>query len=331
MKQDTCPKRAGRFINPHTQEDKRTLLDVVRWKSGRYGSRKPEMPVPEGFSFPLPELNFEHSKPSAVWINHSTYLIKIGGLHILTDPIWSTRCSPVNFAGPKRQHPPGLKLEELPKIDFVLISHDHYDHLDKKTVHALIKRFPDIKWLVPTGVKRWFERQKVTAVEECGWWDEAELSFPQMKLKITAVPAQHFSGRTGRDRNHTLWTGWVVEFHPEGTSAKTLYFVGDTGYNAQDFKAIGKRWAKIDLSLIPIGSYLPYRFMAPVHVDPQDSVRIHKEVNSVLSLGMHWKTFPSLSDEPAAQPPYDLWRALNTQNVDPSTFLAIEPGYEINW
>ncbi len=323
-------KMRKKFVNPHNQE-KRTLIDVLRWKTGRYGSQKPEMVAPLDFSFPIPNRTFDEAHPSAVWINHSTFLIKAAGLHILTDPIWSTRCSPVKFAGPKREHHPAMKLEDLPKIDIVLISHDHYDHLDKATVHALNRRFPKIKWFVPTGVRRWFERQRISSVFECGWWDEAELDFTRVKLKATAVPAQHFSGRTGRDLNTTLWAGWVVEFEPQDGMPKKLYFAGDTGYNAHDFKTIGQRFPKIDLSLIPIGSYLPYKFMAPVHVDPQDAVRIHCDVSSRFSLGMHWKTFPSLSDEPAHQPPYDLWRALNAQNVDPSNFLAIEPGHAINW
>jgi N-acyl-phosphatidylethanolamine-hydrolysing phospholipase D len=319
-----------RYTNPHVKDTKRTLLDVIRWKMGYFGDRVPEHPAPQDFSFPLPEHTFDERAPSVTWINHSTFLIEIDGLHILTDPIWSQRCSPLPFLGPKRRHLPPVKLEELPKIDLVLISHDHYDHLDKKTVRALHRLNPNTLWLVPRGVKSWFERAKIYAVHECSWWDEVELAFGQIQLRATAVPAQHFSGRSASALNSTLWAGWVVEFTRASGAQKNLYFVGDTGYNPYDFKEIGQRWPSIDLSLIPIGCYLPRAFMAPVHVEPQDAVRIHCDVNSKLSLGMHWKTF-HLSDEPMHQPPYDLLRALQAQKIDSATFLAIKPGYALNW
>jgi N-acyl-phosphatidylethanolamine-hydrolysing phospholipase D len=153
-----------------------------------------------------------------------------------------------------------------------------------------------------------------------GWWEETELNFPRLKLKATGVPAQHFSGRSAVGINPTLWLGWVVEFTRSSGEQKRLYFVGDTGYNRYDFKAIGARWKTVDLSLIPIGSYSPRKFMKSVHVEPEDAVRIHVDVRSKLSVGIHWKTF-NLSDEPMQQPPYDLFCALEKQKIDPRLSL----------
>ncbi len=228
--------------------------------------------------------------------------------------------------GPKRTHPPGISLSGLPKIDIVLISHNHYDHLDKRTVLALSRLFPHIAWFVPKGVKQWFDRLGISPVYELSWWEERELSIP---IKLTAVPAQHFSGRSSFGHNSSLWMGWVLESEHAGTQKK-CYFVGDTGYNPFDFASIGERFGPIDLALVPIGTYRPRAFMRDVHVDPTESVRIHMDVGSLLSIGMHWKTF-CLSDEPMDRPPYDLFHALQQAGVDPSQFLVLDPGEEVNW
>lgn len=255
-------------------------------------------------------------------------------MHILTDPIWSERCSPFRFIGPKRTHPPGIALSGLPKIDVVLISHNHYDHLDKKTVLSLSRLFPHIAWFVPRGVKQWFDRLGISPVYELGWWEERELYCDRsqsvnMPLKLTAVPAQHFSGRSSLGHNSSLWVGWVIESDPNGTKKK-CYFVGDTGYNPFDFVSIGVHFGPIDLSLIPIGTYRPRAFMRDVHIDPKESVRIHKDVGSLLSIGMHWKTF-CLSDEPLDRPPYDLYLAMQEAGMDFSKFLVLDPGEKVNW
>jgi N-acyl-phosphatidylethanolamine-hydrolysing phospholipase D len=313
-----------RFINPHQKQIRRTLWDLVLWRSGVYNDIEPTPPRPEGFIYPNPFYQADQSQPCVTWLNHSSFLVQVAGVAILTDPIWSERCSPLSFFGPKRRHSVPLSVKELPRIDYVLISHNHYDHLDIKSVLQLFARFPEICWLVPTGVKSWFLRRGIKNVIELGWWEEVNLS---EGIKATCVPAQHFSGRSGRDLNTTLWCGWVFEAEK---AKKRFYFVGDTGYNPHDFKEIGKRWTTMDLSLIPIGSYVPRRFMSPVHIEPRDAVRIHQEVGSHLSIAMHWKTF-RLSDEPMLQPPYDLFLAMQEQGLDPQKFLAPEPGDLFNW
>lgn len=308
------------YHNPHQRDDRRSLFDFILWKVGYYDDPVPPPLIPESFVYPLPQ-ELDLTQPTALWINHSTFLIEVGGVRFLTDPIWSERCSPLPGVGPIRRHPPSYRLEELPPIHYVLISHDHYDHLDKPTVKKLAQMFPKIVWLVPTGVKKWFTTWGICNVSECGWWEKRD--FPG--LVATCVPAQHFSGRRGFDTNWTLWGGWVIE-----VAGKRFYFVGDTGYNSHDFKKIGEKWEFMDLSLIPIGSYSPRAFMSPVHIDPVDAVKIHQAVHSVKSIAMHWNTF-HLSDEPRKQPPYDLFLALKAAGIDPLAFLAIDPGYVVNW
>lgn len=314
-----------RFNNPYITNIRRRLFHYILWKVGYYDDLVMDIEAPKDFMYPIDNKEVKNDLPKAMWINHSTFLISINGLNILTDPVWSERCSPLTFIGPKRRHRPSKELEALPAIDIVLISHNHYDHLNKKTVKRLHKRFSNILWLVPLGLKKWFNRLGIENVIERGWWEEEVFDLKENKIKATAVPTQHFSGRHLFDANKTLWVGWVVEINN-----KRLYFVGDTGYNPYDFKQIGESFSSMDLSLIPIGTYVPRKFMSPVHVEPKNAVRIHKEVNSKLSIGMHWKTF-NLSDEPFHQPPFDLLKALEKEEIDPLSFVALEPGREINW
>ena len=330
---DAFRRRGKRFVNPHLDNARRSLVDITLWQLGFYNDRRLPKEAPKGFKYPNSKRKAKKTTPQVTWINHCTFLVEVDGLRVLTDPIWSDRCSPFDFLGPKRRHKPALKMKTLPAIDLVLISHDHYDHLDKKTVHALNERFPTITWVVPLGVKKWFEKQGLKHVVELAWWESSSLSFLShlnLELKITAVPSQHFSGRGVFDKNRTLWAGYVVEFKRKKKRLKRLYFVGDTGYNRRDFKAIGKKFGEMDLSLIPIGTYVPHKFMDPVHIDPKKAVSIHREVKSRLSVGMHWKTF-RLSGEDLDQPPYDLFCMLEKKEIDPKTFRVLNPGQTINW
>ncbi len=329
-------KKGSRFINPHCRDIKRGLFAFLLWQIGFYNDRASFKKVPKTFDYPNPKEAIDLSEPTLCWINHSGFLVQAGGIHLLTDPIWSRRCSPFSRFGPIRRHQPGLKIEELPPIDLVLISHNHYDHLDRKTVKKLVDQHPATRWIVPIGLGKWMEKQGVRRVIELPWWQSAPLDFCDEKKKhptltVTAVPAQHFSRRTFFDRDKTLWAGYVVDWKgAQKKEDKRLYFAGDTGYNECDFKAIGHRFKQIDLSLIPIGAYLPTRFMNPMHVDPKQAVLIHQEVGSKMSVGMHFKTF-RLSDEPLDQPPYDLYRALERAGIAHSLFRLLEPGQSINW
>ena len=318
---DPCRQRNGRFCNPHIEKDCRSLWDFFLWKIGYYNDPLAPTAPPVDFFYPAIPKTHDPTLPSVVWIGHSTYLIDTKKWFVLTDPVLAPYCSPVPIRGLRRKSPPALTLPDLPKIDAVFISHNHYDHLDAKAVIALHRLHPEILWIVPKGLKRWFTKRNIHRCVELQWGESIE----EGGHRITAVPAQHFSGRTLWDKDRTLWNGYVLE-----TDEKTLYFAGDTGYNPHDFKAIGNHFPKIDLSLIPIGSYAPRRFMAPVHCSPADGVQIHIDVKSALSLGMHWNTF-RLSDEPFDLPPYDLYLAMKEKNLPFDTFLPQEMGVYVNW
>ncbi|NGX51338.1 MAG: hypothetical protein K1060chlam2_01204 [Chlamydiae bacterium] len=322
--------KGERFSNPNIDSSKRSLLDIALWQLGFYNDKRAPKAIPKNFRYPNSKRKPREGAPKVTWINHCTFLLNVDGLNLLTDPIWSNRCSPLSFLGPKRRHETPLALENLPRIDLVLISHDHYDHLDRETVLRLHAQCPDITWVVPMGVKRWFQKQGIKHVVELDWWQETELGIRGQEVVITAVPTQHFSGRGILDKNRSLWAGFVVDFIRPKKREKRLYFVGDTGYNRNDFKKIGEEFGEIDLSLIPIGTYLPHAFMDPVHIDPSKSAAIHNEVGSLLSVGMHWKTF-RLSGEELDQPPYDLFRALKRRGIEPKNFRVLEPGQTINW
>ncbi|MBP9841315.1 MAG: MBL fold metallo-hydrolase [Simkaniaceae bacterium] len=311
----------NRYANKHIDDNYRKLKDIVLWQLGYYNDAALPPAPPEGFSYPNPRVDIDVEKPQVTWINHCSFMLQWENLHILTDPIWSDRCSPIPFLGPKRQHPVPIAIEDLPRIDIVLISHNHYDHLDERTVKALHRKNPHIRWVVAQGLKKWFVKRGITHVQELKWWDKALVG----PFEITAVPCQHFSGRGIFDKDETLWVGYVME-----SENKRFYFVGDTGYNPYDFKSIGKAFSYMDLSLIPVGTYVPHLFMDPVHICPVKATAIHQEVESKLSVGMHWKTF-RLSGEGADQPPYDLYLSMKEVGLDPLNFRMLEIGQTINW
>ena len=242
------------------------------------------LPVQEKVNFERvePDLDFLCSnriEETLTWIGHSTFLWQFGGTNLMTDPHLTDRASPVGFAGPKRVMKPAISLADLPKLDVVLISHNHYDHLDKKTVLKISekqKNNPPL-FLLPLGMKEWFEDVGIKEhVVELDWWDTYSVG----AWKYHAVPVQHWSRRGLLDTNEVLWCGWV------GSPNKRFFFAGDTGYS-NDFKDIGERFPQMDLSLIPIGAYAPRWFMKDMHCNPQEAVQIHLDVNSQKSIGMH--------------------------------------------
>ncbi|GAC1395058.1 MAG: MBL fold metallo-hydrolase [Thermoanaerobaculia bacterium] len=233
------------------------------------------------------------------FVNHSTLLIQMDGIHILTDPIWSDRCSPFSFAGPKRHRAPGIRFEDLPKIDIVIVSHNHYDHLDLPTLRALQSAFrPRI--LTPLGNAALMTRHGVSGATDLDWWSEVDVT-PSMK--ITLVPAQHFCARALSDRDATLWGGFVISGR-----AGDVYFAGDTGWG-DHFARIAQRFPSIRLACLPIGAYLPRWFMKPVHIDPSQAVEAHKVLRASTSVAMHFGTF-HLGDDGETQPVDDLRRAI---------------------
>ncbi len=249
------------------------------------------------------------------FINHSTVLIQTEGINIITDPVYGERVSPFSFMGPKRHKNPGIRFEDLPKIDIILLSHNHYDHSDEPTLIKLTKRDAPLV-ITSLGVPLYLQKIGITNVIELDWWQEYSV---REGLNIHAVPAQHFSSRGTVDRNTSLWSGFVI-----AATKGNIYFAADTGY-APIFKQIGEKFSEMRLSLIPIGAYKPRWFMSGVHVDPDDAVRIHQDVRSKQSIGIHWGTF-KLTDEGMDDPAKDLFTALADAKVDPAEFIAIAEG-----
>ena len=256
---------------------------------------------------PAPPERVNGGKIRATFIGHSTVLVQMDGVNILCDPIWSKRASPVSWIGPRRHRAPGIRFEHLPSIDLVLQSHDHYDHLDVPTLRRIAEQWRP-GYGVPLGVARRLTSRAIAEdeqIRELDWWQSAEAL---NELRITAVPARHFSGRGLRDRNLTLWCGYVIE-GPSGT----VYFAGDTGYGSH-FRQIAERFPRIRLAFLPIGAYRPQWFMGPVHISPEDAVRAHEEVGAATSVAIHFGTF-HLADDGQDEPSIELQRALDARKV----------------
>jgi len=234
------------------------------------------------------------------FVNHATTLIQMNGLNILTDPIWSYRCSPVSFAGPARARPPGIRFEDLPPIDVVLVSHNHYDHLDLPTLQRLRRERGAPRILTGLGNGELLKNAGIAPIDELDWWESREIA---PGVKITAVPVQHFSNRGLTDRNRTLWTGFVVS-GPAGN----VFFAGDTGFGPH-FEAIAKRFGPIRLAVLPIGAYRPEWFMGPVHETPAQAAEAQRQLGAATALAIHFGTFP-LADDGQDEPIEDLHKAL---------------------
>ncbi len=236
--------------------------------------------------------NARHSTPTVTWVGHSTLLVQMDHVSFLTDPIWSKRASPLSFAGPRRMVPPGVALEDLPPIDFVLVSHNHYDHLDLDTLEALAERDPDTRFVVPLGNAQLLRGRGVERIEELDWGE----SLVHRGVRIHCLPAQHWSLRGLRDERRALWASWAVT-----GDERRFYFGGDTGY-FPGLAAIGAALGPFDLAAVPIGAYLPVAMMKPSHLDPEEALQAGRELRARRALAVHFGTF-ELADEPLDEPP----------------------------
>ncbi len=292
--------------------------DLRRWQRERRANKLPKAPAQGYDAFRAQwwqAADFSGMGNAAWWLGHASLLLRLDGQIILTDPALSDRASPVSFAGPRRLLSPGATVATLPRIDIVLISHSHYDHLDKPSIRKLVKRFPDATYLVPIGLAAWMRRRGITRVQELDWWDHTEIG----GSTFTFVPAQHWTQRTLWDRNRSLWGGWVVK-----RGDFSFYFTGDTGYTRHLIE-IGDRLGPFDLAAIPIGAYEPRWFMQAQHIDPSQAVQLHRELRSRRSIAIHWGAF-ELADDALDAPPDVLAEALAEQGVDASTFEVIRTG-----
>ena len=252
---------------------------------------------------------------SLTFINHATFLIQLPGLNILTDPVWSERVSPVSWFGPKRVRNPGLGLDELPPIDLILISHNHYDHLDIETLKELKKRFNPLV-LTPFGDKKLIESIGISNVQEFDWWESIAIN---QNVEVTFTPTQHSSARTLFDRDKSLWGSYFIRF-----KSRSIYFGGDAGYSSH-FTEIRQRLGSTDIALLGIGAYSPRFFMQAIHMDPAEAVLAHKDLDAKQSIGMHFGTF-QLASEAFDEPITELASSLKTAGVEHSEFITLKEG-----
>ena len=311
-------RAADGFRNAYPHPEKGSFW---RWKWEQWRDGLPARPE-GGYRFETAPrdtawLRANTREPSVTWIGHASVLVQMGGVNVITDPQFSERASPVGFAGPRRVVPATPALSELPHIHAVVISHDHYDHLDVDSVLALAAQpGGSPRFFAGLGTKAWFARLGITDVVEMDWWERTEYR----GLDIHFVPVQHWSRRTLTDTNRRLWGGWVLR-HP----SFSFYFSGDAGYS-KAFADAGERFGGFDLAAIPIGAYAPRWFMQLMHVDPAESVRVHRDLRARRSLGIHWGTFDNLTDENLYEPPQVLAAEARKAGLGEDEFFVLKHG-----
>ena len=300
----------SRFFNPDIGPIEKGLPSVLKWKffDGERAAAWPAwVETPTG-----PALAPRDGRgAAATFVNHATFVVRFPGAVVLTDPIWSERCSPFSFAGPKRAHAPGVKWDDVPKVDVVVLSHNHFDHLDLPTLRRIDARDHSL-FLVPLGLKAFLRDEGIRRVEELDWWQSRQAA----GVTFTLLPARHWSVRVPPlSRNKSLWGGWGMT----GADGTRVYHVGDSGYGP-DFKRIHERWGAPDLALIPIGAYDPRWFMKTSHMDPEEAVRVFDDLGARRAVAMHFGTF-QLTDEARDEPGERLRKAAGGR-----PFFVPQPG-----
>ncbi|VUZ48157.1 unnamed protein product [Hymenolepis diminuta] len=319
----------GRFANPwSTWEDTRIKAGLIMPFTLGETNNSPD-PKDPLLNTTLPihtpkffNSEFEKLGVRLTWLGHSSVLFQIDGVRVLCDPIFSDRCSASSLIGPHRYRPPPCRIDDLPHIDAVVISHNHYDHLDVNSVQELDKRFPGLYWYVPSGIRDFIlstvSQASKDRVREFMWWEEKPIGDTGVKAVFT--PAQHWSARNFIfDSFTTLWGSWAL-IGPK----HRVWFGGDTGY-CSVFKEIGEHLGPFDVAAIPIGAYKPRWALKSQHVDPTEAVQIHREIKAKHSIGIHWGTFP-LSKESYLAPKYDLEKAVKEAGLTESDFKTIYHG-----
>jgi len=297
------------YKNTNGKAIEKPFKDLVKWMNSDVNPNLSSIEVSNEWK----NINLNQDNDYIIWIGHSTFLIKKAGTVILTDPIFSDRASPFKNIGPERLIPPVIPLKELPRIDFVTVSHNHYDHLDINSLKKISKLNPDAVFLVPAGDLKLLKKKRINNVYEFNWWE----TFKVEELTFTFTPVQHWSKRGLFDRNKSLWGGWYINFNDYG-----MYHAGDTGYS-KDFIDTRLKLGAPKYAFIPIGAYDPEWFMAESHVNPEDAVQIMIDLEAEKAFGMHWGTF-ALTDEDTLEPPTRLKDSLEFPNSP--DFISLTPG-----
>ena len=297
------------YKNTNGKAIEKPFKDLVKWINSDVNPNLSSIAVSSEWK----NINLNQDNDYIIWIGHSTFLIKKAGTVILTDPIFSDRASPFKNIGPERLIPPVIPLKELPRIDFVTVSHNHYDHLDINSLKKISKLNPDAVFLVPAGDLKLLKKKRINNVYEFNWWE----TFIVEELTFTFTPVQHWSKRGLFDRNKSLWGGWYINFNDYG-----MYHAGDTGYS-KDFIDTRLKLGAPKYAFIPIGAYDPEWFMAESHVNPEDAVQIMIDLEAEKAFGMHWGTF-ALTDEDTLEPPTRLKDSLEFPNSP--DFISLTPG-----
>jgi L-ascorbate metabolism protein UlaG (beta-lactamase superfamily) len=307
----------SRFYNPwEGGNDLKSFFAVLKWKLTTESAEWPENVTNK--DYPLTSLS-PGEKVTATFINHATFLLRFPGLHVLTDPVYSERTSPYRFLGPKRVRAPGIPLESLPPIDVVIISHNHYDHLDIETIQLLEEKHHPL-FLVPLGDDRLLKSYGIQNIRAMDWWDEVRVK----DVRFIFAPAQHWSARSLWDKNESLWGSYMID-----SGAIKVYHAGDTGLGPH-FKDIKSRLGAPDLALLPIGAYKPRWFMKTYHLDPEEAIRAHQLLGATRSIGMHFGTF-QLTDEGFDEPVNDLLLHRQKAGLKESDFFVIDQGQTVSY
>jgi L-ascorbate metabolism protein UlaG (beta-lactamase superfamily) len=302
--------------------------DVFKWMIQRSRARLPRPPQAPVCCV-APDVAFvraNQAEPAYTWIGHASGLLQVAGINVLFDPVFSRFASPVPFAGPRRHQPPGLAISELPRVDAVVLSHNHYDHLDRPSVRALARQSGGPpQYVVPRGLDRWFARNLprvrgvLPDITPVAWGEYTTVTAGHDALDLHFRAVQHWSNRSGFDRNQSQWGSWAV-IHP----TFRFWFSGDLGYSDEP-RAIGAEFGSFDAAAIAIGAYEPRWFMRAQHVNPAEAVQVMLDVEAREAIAIHWGTF-ALTDEPLDQPPIDLAAALDARGIARERFRVLRHG-----
>lgn len=305
----------GRFEHPGGDRHDKSVADLLGLASKFFNRAEDEW---EDRGFPVirsSKETLDDFSENMIWLGHSTVMLNHQGITVLTDPQFSGRASPLSFWGPKRVTPIPFNISDLPKIDVVLISHNHYDHLDEESIRKLSRSQPDIQFLVPLGLASLLKDWGARNVQELDWWQPVTLG----GVEIQPTPVQHWSKRSFFDRNKTLWSGWMLRWDDF-----SFYFAGDTGYS-DDFQKTAERLGSPSLAAIPIGAYEPRDFMKSAHLNPEEAVKAFKDLGAKYAFGIHWGTF-KLTLEKMDEPPVRLRAALKAQAISEDVFRVLTHG-----